>query len=151
MIDEKKIEEVAQRYCNVTDASKNEASLLSEGFKEGAYWMMGEFLKENMFYKAKDKRIQDILELGYARITNEFLESLWHDASEEPEKGENCIVRVRYKYANYLGDDDYEEYSTAVYLGGTSWSEDHFSSEANVYILRWCRISDILPTKGGEG
>lgn len=79
-----------------------------------------------------------------------LLTSLWHDASEElPEKGENCIIRVSCEYEDHP-EDNYEEYNTAVFLGGSSWSEDHFDSEADVYVLRWCRISDLLPTKGGE-
>lgn len=136
MIDEKKIEEAAQRYCNVTDANKNEASLLSEGFKEGAYWMMGEFLKENMFYKAKDKRIQDILELGYARITNEFLESLWHDASEEPQKGKKLVGYDLDGYSIYCWTDQEETWKEFVY---------------NSTLGKWCYIDDLLPEEGGEG
>lgn len=62
MIDEKKIEETAQRYCKVTDANEKETSLLMEGFKEGAHWAI-----------------------------NKFLKGLWHDASEEPKEGENIV------------------------------------------------------------
>ena len=46
MIDDKKIEEAARRYSEVTDCDKQEALLIEEGFKEGAEWAIKEFLKE---------------------------------------------------------------------------------------------------------
>lgn len=46
MIDDKKIEEAARRYSEVTDCDKQEALLIEEGFKEGAKWAINEFLKD---------------------------------------------------------------------------------------------------------
>lgn len=46
MIDDKKIEEAARRYSEVTDCDKEEALLIEEGFKEGAHWAINEFLKD---------------------------------------------------------------------------------------------------------
>ena len=63
MIDNKKIEEVARRYCKVTDCKKEEA-LLEEGFKEGAHWAINELLKD-----------------------------LWHPVSEEPEENKKLLVQ----------------------------------------------------------
>ena len=46
MIDDKKIEDAARRYSEVTDCDKQEALLIEEGFKEGAKWAINEFLKD---------------------------------------------------------------------------------------------------------
>ena len=46
MIDDKKIEEAARRYSEVTDCDKQEALLIEEGFKEGAEWAINELLKD---------------------------------------------------------------------------------------------------------
>ena len=45
-MDDKKIEEAARRYSEVTDCDKEEALLIEEGFKEGAKWAINEFLKD---------------------------------------------------------------------------------------------------------
>ncbi len=65
MIDDKKIEEAARRYSEVTDCDKQEALLIEEGFKEGAEWAISEFLTR-----------------------------LWHPASEEPRKDVSIIVET---------------------------------------------------------
>lgn len=70
MID-KKIEEAARRYSEVTDCDKQEALLIEEGFREGANWAINEFLKD-----------------------------LWHSASEEPE-GYNEGILLRYNVGDY--------------------------------------------------
>ena len=44
MIDDKKIEDAARRYSEVTDCDKQEALLIEEGFKEGANWAINELL-----------------------------------------------------------------------------------------------------------
>lgn len=46
MIDNKKIEEVARRYSEVTDCDKEESLLIQEGFTEGAKWAISAFLKD---------------------------------------------------------------------------------------------------------
>lgn len=64
MIDDKKIEEAARRYSEVTDCTKEEALLIEEGFKEGVEWAINELLKD-----------------------------LWHPASEKPLlRNGKCLV-----------------------------------------------------------
>lgn len=67
MIDDKKIEEAARRYSEVTDCDKQEALLIEEGFKEGAEWAISEFLTR-----------------------------LWHPASEAPKRRCNYLL-LHYK------------------------------------------------------
>lgn len=69
MIDDKKIEEAARRYSEVTDCDKQEALLIEEGFKEGAKWAINKFLKD-----------------------------LWHTASEEPKKVKNLLLETTNEY-----------------------------------------------------
>ena len=64
------------------------------------------------------------------------LESLWHDASEEPK--ENSVILVQW---NIKGNSGYEFY----YADSINW--DRFVEIYGVSI--WAYISDLLP-KGGE-
>ncbi len=66
MIDEKKIEEAAHRYCKETGCTQEVSLLITEVFTEGARWAIDEFLKD-----------------------------LWHPASEEP-KGYNDQILLQY-------------------------------------------------------
>lgn len=53
MIGNKKIEEAARRYSEVTDCDTEEALLIEEGFKEGAEWAINELLKD-LFHPASE-------------------------------------------------------------------------------------------------
>ena len=53
MIDDKKIEDAARRYSEVTDCDKQEALLIEEGFKEGANWAINELLN-GLFHPASE-------------------------------------------------------------------------------------------------
>lgn len=77
---------------------------------------------------------------------DEFLKDLWHPASEEPKKDANCLVYISCEYED-TPEDNNREYTTSVYLGGC-WSEDHFPLEADVFIIKWCYLDDILSQKG---
>ena len=80
MIDDKKIEEAARRYSEVTDCDKKEALLIEEGFKEGANWAINELIKD-----------------------------LWHPASEEPELCKRVIVERKDREGQkrfYISDRD---------------------------------------------
>lgn len=67
MIDDKKIEEAARRYSEVTDCTKEEALLIEEGFKEGAKWAINELIKD-----------------------------LWHPSSEKPKKGRVFLYKTTF-------------------------------------------------------
>lgn len=92
--------------------------------------------------------IEEAFRDGAEWMQQEFVKSLWHDAEEEPRKGANCILYVSCEFEENP-EDNYREYTTAVYLGG-GFSEDHFPSEADVYTIKWAYLDDILPEKGGE-
>lgn len=73
MIDDKKIEEVARRYSEVTDCDKEESLLIQEGFTEGAKWAINELLKD-----------------------------LWHPNTEEPDKSKSDIITLGFDNDAYL-------------------------------------------------
>jgi len=58
MLDEKKIEEKAKRYSEVTDCNKAEAMLIEEGFKEGSHWAIQEFLKGLWHPDSEEPKVQ---------------------------------------------------------------------------------------------
>ena len=102
MIDEKKIKEAATKY-----AGKRPKDLLSterqSSFKDGAEWAQEEFVK-----------------------------SLWHDASEEPAKDTLCIGR-------------YEAFDYCVFFKVTELSEPWEGYVRHTSLMKWCYTDDILP------
>ncbi len=134
MIDEKKIEEAAYAFLEKT--------------REAYTWDCG-IVSYSTEIKEIENEIKDDFVAGALWAQQEFVKSLWHDASEEPRKGANCILHISCEFEENP-EDNYQEYTTAVYLGG-GFSEDHFPSEADVYTMKWAYLDDILPKKGGEG
>jgi hypothetical protein len=105
MIDDKKIEEAARRYSEVTDCDKEEALLIEEGFKEGAKWAINEFLKD-----------------------------LWHDTIEEPKEKVPLLYYRKHKILPFMVDknSDVYDWNTLVYnFDITKWLyiEDLFPKE----------------------
>lgn len=118
MIDkEKKFEAAATVYAKETWNHEEDQFMCIDGFKEGAKWAQ-----------------------------KEFVNSLWHDASEEPEKFKPCLV---YGVFTYEGEEPIEDYCTSVYTS-YGWAEDYFPRDYEPDIVRWCYIDDILPKEGGK-
>ena len=84
--------------------------------------------------------------MGAQWAQKEFIKSLWHDASEEPEKFKPCLV---YGVFAYAGEEPIEDYCTSVYTS-YGWAEDYFPRDYEPDIVRWCYIDDILPKEGGK-
>ena len=105
MIDEKKIKEAATKY-----AGKRPKDLLSterqSSFKDGAEWAQEEFVK-----------------------------SLWHDASEEPKSNKEIITLTKYYGAEALNLSGVFDWEYIAHLHN---------------IIRWAYLDDILPKEGGE-
>ena len=94
--------------------------------------------REDEMISESQKRYDDIAFLDGVKWADEHpnLESLWHDASEEPK--ENSVILVQW---NIKGNSGYEFY----YADSINW--DRFVEIYGVSI--WAYISDLLP-KGGE-
>ncbi len=135
MIDAKKIEEAQEEIFEDKFHFNGEYVMMSEGDSEPHRVEMYD-----------DGQIKEAFKAGANWAINEFLKDLWHDASEEPKKDANCLVYISCEYED-TPEDNYREYTTSMYLGGC-WSEDHFPSEADAFIIKWCYLDDLL--KGGE-
>lgn len=107
MIGKKKIEEAAKRYCKETGCTQEASLLITEVFTEGARWAIDELLK-----------------------------SLWHDASEEPEKNKLIIEKI-------FEEDGYDYELDCPTYSCRTWVE-----MVKVFdIIKWCYLDDILPQK----
>lgn len=71
----------------------------------------------------------------------EFVKSLWHDASEEPDAKRDAWLVMQtgkdlievHKYGGFNKD------------GGQTWQQQ----AERGFVIRWAYLSDILPKKGG--
>lgn len=114
MIDEKKIEEGARDYINkngyFVKYDVDPCVDIEVAYKEGAKWAI-----------------------------NEFLNGLWHDASEKPTRGKLLLTQsVSDKGSNLY---EYEVETTTHVLD--------YCREFPLY--RWLYIDDLLSKKGGAG
>ena len=110
MLDEKKIEEAKKSFIADKKILGIEAmNDLACGFKAGAHWAIQEFLK-----------------------------SLWHDASEEPRKEATILIETKCKFY-YV----WKEWQNNFY---PFWDDAVACSN----ITRWLYIDDLLEQKGEE-
>lgn len=109
MIDEEKILKASKGYCDATYGTLSPDPFIAEGFRQGAQWAQEEFVK-----------------------------SLWHDASEEPKK-EGAYILMRHT------DGSCECFRYTGFCDVT-WEEERKRLKWWKY---WCYLSDILPQEGG--
>ena len=111
MLYEKKIEEAARVYILSKKVNETAYLLLRsiDDFKAGAHWAIQEFLK-----------------------------SLWHDASEEPRKEATILIETKCKFY-YV----WKEWQNNFY---PFWDDAVACSN----ITRWLYIDDLLEQKGEE-
>lgn len=112
MIDDKKIEEAARYYCNNRYPASQDAPFIAEGFRHGAKWAI-----------------------------NEFLNNLWHPASEEPREFAEVLAEAKIT-------ESIKTYISLKRNDALFKNWDAYSSGAN--ITRWLYIDDLLPKEGGK-
>ena len=115
MIDESKIKKAAEKYANNATAINmgwDWYDHAEEGFKAGVQWAQQEFIK-----------------------------TLWHDASEEPKTGCHIVAQI----VNSISNKPYYEamQKSLIY-------EWEYVVKCNG-ITKWAYVDDILPKEGGEG
>ena len=108
MIDEKKIEAAATSVAKETWNHEEEQFSFMDGFKAAVKWVQEEFVK-----------------------------SLWHDASEKPNLNTYCI--------GY-----YKDFSDCMVFYNPSDSAEWDTYVQYSSLSKWCYVDDILPKKGGE-
>lgn len=109
MIDEKRIKEAASSYVGgKPDAATERISVEQASFMDGALWAQ-----------------------------REFLNSLWHDTSEEPKSKDEC--------SSIFALDRYKGIKEMRYR------EEYGDWERIVIVydmVAWCYVDDLLPKKG---
>lgn len=119
MIDDKKIEEAANKHIET----------------EYARYNSGEVEEEMICLRGKDS-----FKAGAKWAINELFKNLWHPASEEPRKDVSIIVETHndknmFYYAwNRWQDNFYPSWTDAVLCSRVS---------------RWLYIDDLFPKEGG--
>ena len=121
MIDEKKIWEMVESVFEDNDYAYN-MSEVSESDWDISLW--------------DEEQMKDAIEKGIRCGIQEFVKSLWHDASEEPEDNTEILV---------VSSD--EDIFPIFHNTGVDWQ---LYAKCNA-MERWCYLSDLLPKKGGEG
>ena len=86
---------------------------------------------------------------GAKWMQEELLKSLWHPASEEPEKNRRCLIRVVYHLnCGMLPDEERIEQSSFHDFG---WYDYDFKYIGPDYdIISWLYVDDLFPKEGGE-
>ncbi len=128
MIDDKKIEEAANKHIET----------------EYARYNSGEVEEEMICLGGKDS-----FKAGAKWAINEFLKDLWHPASEMPDKNRICLVRVVYHLnCGMLPDEERIEQSSFHDFG---WYDYYFKYIGPDYdIISWLYVDDLFPKEGGE-
>ena len=130
MIDEKKIWEMVESVFEANDYAYN-MSEVSESDWDISLW--------------DEEQMKDAIEKGIRCGIQEFINSLWHDASEEPEDHTD-IVYIDEKGDVWREYDYYaDNYDDAFHKGWLS-----FVNNGVLRVIKWCYLSDILPKEGGE-
>ena len=86
MIDKDKIKSAAQGYCDATYGTLDTNPFIAEAFRKGAKWAI-----------------------------NEFLKSLWHPNTEEPDKSKSDIITLSF------GDDAFLQFKESIFWNKESW------------------------------
>ena len=107
MIDDKKIEEAARNYCNNRYPASQDDPFIADWFRYGAKWAI-----------------------------EQFLNSLWHPVSKEPEKFRKIL---------YTGGS-IDTTDTTMLITNNSWN----TKVCLLKIKKWCYIDDLFPNEGGE-
>ena len=132
MIDDKKIEEAKEEIYE------------DKFLNNGTDVVFDNDDKEEMFYK---EDIKEAIKLGAEWAINEFLEELWHPASEEPEKNRLCLIRVVYHPNHGMFQDEERIEQSSFHDFG--WYDYNFKYIGTNYdIISWLYVDDLFPKKG---
>ena len=125
MIDEKKIEEAAEKQLD---------DLGSYGLNEDELDRIGSFA----LYREED--VKESFKAGI----NWFLENLFHPSDETPKVGKEYLLK-----ATFFNDegDSFDAYVTSTF-GIDGWKEDFFPRGYDLEVKEWACIDDLL--KGGK-
>lgn len=125
MIDDKKIEAVAEEYNEKVEKE------LSKRLKR----------KPTSAERYADTTSrQCAFNAGAKWAINEFLKNLWHPNTEEPDKSKSDIITLGFD------NDAYIQFKEYILWNEESWRH----SISRCQIIKWAYLSDILPKEGGK-
>lgn len=125
MIDDKKIEAVAEEYNEKVEKE------LSKRLKR----------KSTSAERYADTTSrQCAFNAGAKWAINEFLKNLWHPNTEEPDKSKSDIITLGFD------NDAYIQFKESILWNEESWRH----SISRCQIIKWAYLSDILPKEGGK-
>lgn len=125
MIDDKKIEAVAEEYNEKVEKE------LSKRLKR----------KPTSAERYADTTSrQCAFNAGAKWAINEFLKNLWHPNTEEPDKSKSDIITLGFD------NDTYIQFKESILWNEESWRH----SISRCQIIKWAYLSDILPKEGGK-
>ena len=125
MIDDKKIEAVAEEYNEKVEKE------LSKRLKR----------KPTSAERYADTTSrQCAFNAGAKWAINEFLKNLWHPNTEEPDKSKSDIITLGFD------NDAYIQFKESILWNEESWRH----SISRCQIIKWAYLSDILPKEGGK-
>lgn len=110
MIDDKKINSAAQRYCDATYGIVDDGPFITEAFRKGAKWAINEFLKD-----------------------------LLHPASEVPREKAMLLIEVsfpkptlrKFYYTDILIGGDWDIKCSTMYISRWLYVDDLFSKKGD--------------------
>lgn len=85
-----------------------------------------------------EEQMKDAIEKGIRCGIQEFIKSLWHDTTEEPEEGKKCIGHYKCTSLDAITFELPIAYNT--------WNEYVRYST----LKKWCYADDIMPREGGK-
>ena len=86
--------------------------------------------------------IEEAFKEGVNWAINEFLNDLWHPSSEKLRKGTICLIQMK-----LINGHGLLEYTTTVYIGEGKWTNIYIPDDADMKIIRWLYIDDLLLKK----
>ncbi len=130
MIDESKIKEAANSFLKKT--------------REAYTWDCG-IVSYSTEIKEIENEIEEDFIAGAQWAQQEFVKTLWHDASEEPKCNifTPCVVELEGDYYNGRKFEIHDYHKGCGFSNSEGWVDKK-------EVIKWCYLSDILPKKGGE-
>ena len=127
MIDDKKIEVAARETADLYEQDLPIMSYNEDTEVDGQHHFSQEF---------GAKLFKD----GANWAINEFLKSLWHPNTEEPDKSKSDIITLDFD------NDAYLQFKVSILWSKESWRH----SISRCQITKWAYVSDLFPKEGGE-
>ena len=99
------------------------------------------YAKRVWVYKEDQVACADGFVAGAERMYQQVINSLWHNANEEPEAFRPCLVFVE------LAKDDIKQLDTyyITHFTTSGWDDKNFPKDYDFSVERWLYMDELLP------